>query len=115
MTSSFVELRATNDLWEVIVFHDVTAEKLDAALKVARAAAHELRQPLQVIVILLGLVEKELNEHLSPEEHLKTIMECCDRMDHIIQRMAQIMKYQTKKYIEGRMILDIEESSKNNR
>ena len=56
VVSSFIEMRDTNQLWEVIVFRDVTAEKLDAALRVAGAAAHELRQPLQVIIILAGLL-----------------------------------------------------------
>jgi len=111
MTSSFIESPETNELWETVVFHDVTAEKLDAALKVAGAAAHELRQPLQAIVILAGLVEDDLNNRPSLEKHLGSIMTSCDRMDNIIEKMSEITRYRTKDYIDGRKILDIEGSA----
>lgn len=111
VVSSFIELRETNELWEVIVFHDVTAEKLDAALKVAGAAAHELRQPLQAIVILAGLAGEDQHDHAALDKHLESILTSCDRMDLIIQRMAEIIRYRTKDYVDGRQILDIEQSS----
>lgn len=111
MVSSFIELRETNDLWEVIVFHDVTAEKLDAALKVAGAAAHELRQPLQVIIILSALLEKDLSGNEKLQKYLKRLTESCERMDGIIEKMTAITKYKTKKYVSGSNILDIEHSS----
>jgi PAS domain S-box-containing protein len=114
VVSSFIELRDTNELWEVIVFHDVTAEKLDAALKVAGAAAHELRQPLQVIIILAGLLEKDLKGNASLLKHLEAMTASCERMDGIIKKMTEITKYRTKEYIGGRKILDIEHSSNKN-
>jgi signal transduction histidine kinase len=110
VVSSFIELRETNELWEIIVFHDVTAEKLDAALKVAGAAAHELRQPLQVIMILAGLLERDLEGDESLAQHLATLTVSCERMDRIIERMSAITKYRTKEYVDGRKILDLEGS-----
>ena len=111
VVSSFIELRETNDLWEVIVFHDVSAEKLDAALKVAGAAAHELRQPLQVIIILAGLLEKDLGGNQKIQKHLDSLAESCERMDRIIRKMTEITKYKTKTYVSGSNILDFEHSS----
>ena len=111
VVSSFIELRETNDLWEVIVFHDVSAEKLDAALKVAGAAAHELRQPLQVIIILAGLLEQDLGGNQKIQKHLDSLAESCERMDRIIRKMTEITKYKTKTYVSGSNILDFEHSS----
>ncbi|HTF99018.1 MAG TPA: PAS domain S-box protein [Nitrospirota bacterium] len=112
VVSSFIEMPDTNDIWEVIMFYDVTAEKLDAALKVAGAAAHELRQPLQTIVILAGLIEKSSTNHGSLEKISNSIMKSCDRMDDIIKKMCEISRYRTKDYIDGFRILDLEHSSK---
>ncbi len=111
VVSSFIEFPETDDLWEVIVFHDVTPEKLDAALKVAGAAAHELRQPLQVILALATLLEKALGDREELKNYLDSLQTSCDRMDHIIRQMSTIIRYRTKEYIGGKNILDIERSS----
>ncbi len=111
VVSSFIAFPDTNDLWEVIVFHDVTPEKLDAALKVAGAAAHELRQPLQVILALASLLERELGDHREVKSYLDSLQTSCDRMDRIIRQMTAIIRYRTKEYIGGKNILDIERSS----
>jgi PAS domain S-box-containing protein len=110
--SSFIELPDVNDLWEVVVFHDVTAEKLDASLKVAGAAAHELRQPLQALVMTAGLLEQELKGDAKLATYLRIFLDGCERIDRIIQQMNEITAYRTKEYIGGTNILDIEHSSK---
>jgi PAS domain S-box-containing protein len=111
VVSSFIEFPETNDLWEIVVFHDVTPEKLDAALKVAGAAAHELRQPLQVIMALASLLEKALGDHKEVRNYLDSLQRSCDRMDHIIRQMSAIIRYRTKEYVGGKNILDIERSA----
>jgi signal transduction histidine kinase len=109
--SSFIELRETNDLWEVLVFHDAAAEKVDAALKVAGAAAHELRQPLQTVVMLAGPLKKDLAGNDRGQSLLEKLHESCGRMDGIIRQMTEIMRYETKEYVQGSTILDIDHSS----
>jgi signal transduction histidine kinase len=111
VVSSFIEFPETNDLWEVVVFHDVTSEKLDAALKVAGAAAHELRQPLQVIMALSSLLETGLGDRKPLKKYLDTLLSSCERMDDIIRQMNEMTRYRTKEYIGGKNILDIEHSS----
>lgn len=111
VVSSFIEMHDTNELWEVIAFRDVTAEKLDAALRVAGAAAHELRQPLQVIVILAGLLEHALEGNVPLQKHVDGLMDNCERMDHIISKMCKLTRYETKEYVDGIKILDFNHSS----
>jgi signal transduction histidine kinase len=111
VVSSFIDFPETNDLWEVVVFHDVTSEKLDAALKVAGAAAHELRQPLQVIMALSSLLEAGLGDRKPLKKYLDTLLSSCERMDDIIRQMNEMTRYRTKEYIGGKNILDIEHSS----
>lgn len=111
VASSFIELRDTNELWEVVTFYDATADKLDAALKVAGAAAHELRQPLQTLVILAGLLDRGLNDRAALDKLSGSIMKSCDRMDAIIKKMCELTRYRTKDYVDGSRILDIEGSA----
>lgn len=110
VVSSFIELWETNELWEIITFRDVTAAKLDAALKTAAAAAHELRQPLQVVMMLAGIFKRELGENRSVREYIDTLETSCSRMDRIIGQMGDITAYRTKEYVEGSRILDIDHS-----
>jgi len=108
--SSFIELREVNELWEVVVFHDVSAEKLDAALKVAGAAAHELRQPLQVVLMLTEMLTREAGEQDPLRQHVEAIKSSCVRMDEIIKKMNTITSYRIKDYMEGLQILDFDKS-----
>ncbi len=111
VVSSFIELPPARELWEVVVFHDVTAAKLDAALNVAGAAAHELRQPLQAVVILAGLLDEKLQGKTPFRQNIASILASCDRMDGIINKMTEITHYRTKTYLDGRTILDLDHSA----
>ncbi len=109
VVSTFLELSG-RERWEIILLRDVTAEKLDAALNVAGAAAHELRQPLQVLLMIAGMLNRvEGNEDL--QKHTKAITESCGRMDRIIHAMTELTAYRTKDYVDGTTILDIKGSS----
>jgi len=111
VTSSFIELREVNELWEVVIFHDASSEKLDAALKVAGAAAHELRQPLQVVLMLAEMLKKSVGESDSGQRHLEVIKSSCVRMDDIIKKMCMITSYRIKDYTDGIKILDFDKST----
>lgn len=112
VVSSFLEFPATNDLWEIVVFHDVTAEKFDTALKVAGAAAHELRQPMQVIMIAADMLKKKQRCRRAGGGSIETILKSCERMNGIIRKMSEITQYRTKEYVGDRDILDIDRSSR---
>jgi nitrogen-specific signal transduction histidine kinase len=109
--SSFIEYGEKDEIWEVIVFKDVTSEKLDAVCKLAGAMAHELRQPLQVLTSCLTLVSDKVPDDAGIKEDYATMKESCMRMNSIIEKINHLTRYKTKHYIQNLRILDIEESA----
>lgn len=111
--SSFIEFGNKDEIWEIILFRDVTYEKLDAVVKLASATAHELRQPLQVITACASLIQKKIPENSELGEDIDVIKESCNRMNSIITKIGHITRYKTRQYLQRMKILDIEESSSN--
>ncbi|MEW6599707.1 MAG: histidine kinase dimerization/phospho-acceptor domain-containing protein [Nitrospirota bacterium] len=108
--SSFIEYGDKDEIWEVIVFKDVTSEKIDAMCKLAGAMAHELRQPLQILTSSLTLLMDKFPGKAEIKEDYDTMKECCMRMNNIIEKINHLTKYKTKHYIQKLRILDIEGS-----
>lgn len=113
--SSFIEYKDREEIWEVILFRDVTAEKLDAVIKLAGAAAHELRQPLQIITSCISVLNDRLSGNGEVKENFDTIYGNCYRMNDIIENITRITRYKTKKYVMNQVILDIERSAQETR
>lgn len=92
---------------------NVEREKLQVVVELAGATAHEMRQPMTVVTIMLDLIRMKLgrNEAVSAEE-LDAIHSQCSRMNTIIERLLHLTDYRTKEYCNGTRILDIAESSK---
>jgi signal transduction histidine kinase len=110
VVSSFIEYDSRDEIWEVIVFKDVSKEKLDAVVKLANATAHELRQPMQIISSCIALLGNNIeNRELS--DTLENIKESCYRMDKIIEMISRITKYKTKPYLNNETMLDLDLSS----
>lgn len=87
-------------------------EKLQVLLETAGAVCHELNQPIQSISgycesLLMNLPEDDIL-HLK----LNKIIELTKRMSDITKKLARITKYETKDYIMGIKIVDIDKSSK---
>lgn len=91
---------------------NVEREKLRAAVELAGATAHEMRQPMTVVSIMMELMKTNLsrNEAITAED-LDTIHGQCTRMNTIIERLLHVTDYRTKEYCKGTRILDIEGSS----
>jgi len=86
-------------------------EKLQAVFETAGAVCHEMNQPLQV---LSGVTELMLLETKKSDRHyekLMTLMEQTERMGKITNKLMKITKYETKKYLKGK-IVDIDKASK---
>ncbi|MBI5640478.1 MAG: PAS domain S-box protein [Nitrospirae bacterium] len=111
--SSFIEFGDRREIWEVIVFRDVTFEKLDAAVKLATAAAHELRQPLQIIIGAISLLADELGSDEKMKAYCDIVEESCYRMDDIIRKINRLTQYKVMHYADDLRILDLQESSGN--
>lgn len=113
--SSFIEYGDKDEIWEVIVFKDVTSEKLDAMCKLAGAMAHELRQPLQILTSCLTLISDKFPGDADIKENYSTMKNSCMRMNSIIEKINHLTRYKTKHYIQKLRILDIEGSADDSR
>ncbi|MEA3333045.1 MAG: histidine kinase dimerization/phospho-acceptor domain-containing protein [Pseudomonadota bacterium] len=93
----------------------ILSEKKTAMIETAGAVAHELRQPMTAIIATIELLDLddnvENNPHLS--KRFKNIQKQCLRMAETIKQMEQLVEYKTRPYVNGSLIIDLEESSQN--
>jgi hypothetical protein len=87
-------------------------EKMGGVLEMAGAVCHELNQPMQEAMFncsdLLGdepLTQDEIKEKAG------RIKEQLNRMANMTRRLMHITRYETRDYINGEKIIDIEKSS----
>lgn len=83
-------------------------EKLKSAVRIAAAAAHELRQPMTVIAGFSELMRDKLSRGEDFDKEADIIVEQCFRMNGIITNMLNITAYKTKSYGEETEIFDLE-------
>jgi len=85
-------------------------ERLQAAIEVAGAAAHEINQPLTVIISFSELLKIE-QDNEKIKRYTEEIIEASKKISKIVSQMQVIHKYVTKPYVGDINILDIEKSS----
>ncbi|MFA5353390.1 MAG: DUF3365 domain-containing protein [Thermodesulfovibrionales bacterium] len=104
----YVSRRLTSEIEK-----NIERQRLEAIVELAGASAHEMRQPMTVILNVLSLIREKArhNEPLDDEE-VRIINDQCDRMNNIIKKMLNITSYKTKEYIKGKRIVDLDESSR---
>jgi PAS domain S-box-containing protein len=86
-------------------------EKLSVLIEMAGATAHELNQPLTVI---LPTVEHALTKIASGHrltKDLTLLQKQCLRMADLVRKISEITTYQTKPYVGALKIIDIDKSS----
>jgi len=86
---------------------ELEAERLRSGVQLAGAAAHELRQPLTVIMGVLEQMKEMTSGDAEMARDAGMVVEACDRMDAVIERMLDITSYKTKSYDDGTEILDL--------
>jgi signal transduction histidine kinase len=93
----------------------VNRERLQALLETAGAVCHELNQPMQSILsnCETTLMETEADDPIGRK--LKKIMDQTKRMADITRKLKRITKYETKDYLKGVRIVDIDKSSQEDR
>ena len=84
--------------------------------ELAGAAAHELNQPLTSIMGIAGLMKRRLGEGASAEldrhrRSLDTIVDEAERMAEIVRKIGRITHYETKPYVGGARIVDLDAST----
>ena len=106
----------------VEVHHDITdrrraekerinREKLNSILEMSGAVCHELNQPMQVVTGYSELLLKALSEDSTLYKQVQSIVENIERMVEITNNLQNITRYETKEYITGTKIVDIDRAS----
>jgi len=107
------ELRSRVDVGRRVIAlqHELLEkEKLQAVFETAGAVCHEMNQPLQVLSGVTELMMLETEKTDRNYEKLMTLMEQTERMGKITNKLMKITKYETKKYLKGK-IVDIDKAS----
>jgi len=86
-------------------------EKLHGVLEMAGATCHEFNQPMQVISGYTELLLRDSEESGAGADELKRIKAASDRMIEITRKLQQITRYETREYVGGATIIDIDKAS----
>ena len=86
-------------------------ERLQVLLEMAGAVCHELNQPMQNIFGYSESLLINLSEDNPLFVKCKKIIELIKGMGAITKKLMKITKYETKDYIQGIKIIDIDKSS----
>jgi len=84
----------------------VLAEKQAAMVELAGAAAHELNQPLTVILGLARHLQK-VDPNDPHHDELTMIAQSAQDMSRIVTRLGQVTRYETKPYVGKDRIIDL--------
>ncbi len=88
----------------------VNKEKLQSVLEMAGAVCHELNQPLTTIFISTDLmIDFPSKENLK--ELVSVIKNEAIRISKITEKLMRITKYETRDYINGKKIFDIDKAA----
>lgn len=87
-------------------------EKLHAVVEMAGAVCHEMNQPMQVALVLLAecLVMDEF-ETEQVKQKAENIRRQLNALREMSRKLMHITRYETRDYVEGEKIIDIDKSS----
>ena len=87
------------------------SEKQVVAIELAGAAAHELNQPLTSIMGYAQMMMRKLDADSPHMRAVETIFNESERMAAIVRRLGSLTRYETKSYVGGAQIIDLDRSS----
>jgi DNA-binding response OmpR family regulator len=87
----------------------IEAERHRAVLQTAGAAAHELAQPLQVMLGNLELMVEQMDGEVDGS--LRAVLAAGQRITEIVKQMESTRHVTTKRYTDGVEIIDLKGSS----
>ncbi len=85
-------------------------ERQAVVASLAGAAAHELNQPLQSVMAYAEIMRRQLPADAPSARSAEVIMTEAERMAEIVKKIGRITKYETKTYVGGAVILDLDRS-----
>jgi PAS domain S-box-containing protein len=86
-------------------------ERMAIVAELAGAAAHELNQPLTSVIGYAELLRRKLDHEPTLQSAAAVIIRESERMAEIVRKVGKITKYETKTYVGGAKILDLEKAS----
>ena len=90
------------------------SEKQAVAVELAGAAAHELNQPLTSVMGYAQVLMRKLGPDDPHLPIVRTILEEADRMAEIVRKLGSLARYETKSYVGGALIIDLDRSAQEN-
>ena len=88
-----------------------TSEKQAVAVELAGAAAHELNQPLTSVMGYAQVLMRKLGPKDAHVPMVRTILEEADRMAAIVRKLGSLTRYETKSYVGGAQIIDLDRAA----
>lgn len=85
-------------------------ERQAVVAELAGAAAHELNQPLTSVIGYAELLRRKLDDPTA-RRGLDVIIAESERMAEIVRKVGRITRYETKSYVGGTKIVDLEKAS----
>jgi hypothetical protein len=86
-------------------------ERLEGVIEMAGAACHELNQPLQTLVGYSHILLESVPEDSPVYMEVQKIKKSTDQLGEITHKIMHITRYETKEYIKGSKIIDIDKAS----
>ena len=108
------ELRARIQVGErVLALQDqlVRAEQDRVLVQTAGAAAHEINQPLTVLIGTAELLRYQVPEDNPIRRHIVDLNKAAERISGIVKKMSTAKRYSTQPYIKGVEIVDFDSAS----
>jgi hypothetical protein len=86
-------------------------ERLEGVLEMAGATCHEFGQPLQTLLVCSHLLLKHLSDKSPLAGEVKELEQSIAELGSLVHKITHITRYETKEYIEGTRIIDIDKAS----
>ncbi len=86
-------------------------EKLQGVIEMAGAICHELNQPIQVATLEFSQVLEDPDVAPKLRADLAKVKRQIDKIGAITGKLMRITRYETREYIEGKKIIDIDRAS----
>jgi PAS domain S-box-containing protein len=87
------------------------SEKQTVAIELAGAAAHELNQPLTSVMGYAQMLIRKLGPQDPHLRIVETVLHEAERMAGIVRQLGSLTRYETKSYVGGAQIIDLNRSA----
>jgi len=82
---------------------------MQGVLEMAGAVCHELNQPMTVVSVNSEIISENMDKN-QLKEKIDNIKSEIRKMSKITRKLMHITRYETREYLNGRIILDIDKS-----